>query len=803
MVSAVPGYRILGEVASGASGTVFRAEQLELGRVVALKILSPGLFDEQTTRARFLREARLQARLAHPRILRVYDAGIVDGHPFLAMELVEGGSLRELLLREGALSVARALRLAAGIAEGLAAAHRIGVAHRDLKPENVLLVDSEGVKLADFGLAKAYSESQTLQTAAGVILGTPGYISPEVLSGAPAGPGADVYALGAILYEMLAGRPPFDAPTVAGILRAQAEGRIEPLSSSVLAIPDWLERVTLECLSVAPASRPAAESLAARLAEMDKPVAHTRVLRSIPAAGAAPSGSPRTTRFNPASRPRRFVALAVVAGALLVAVALRSILALSVSPEATSDGLVVAVDSKEVSNPPPTDLPRHWVAVGTDSARFQFDKALPPGAVVTLGTRAGQRTVALTGGGPRYDIAGLEPGKPHLGRVESSGQSAPVSLTTLARSPRSGAAILGVDGIGVGAEVALAARGEDVAVAWTAAGPGPGRSSEIRVRESSDMGATWGTPRKLGEQDWRAHSLALCRTASRTWLGWVRTTSRGAPEQLSLVELGGSPAAPLATHCIALDPAPVTTDGFRALALAGGPNGGVHAVACVGAGPSGTHRLATTLLAPGSPRFPPFGPMLAIGHHRELRLLSLPDRLHLLAATSKPQVSAQLGWSWTSGENLRDWRPAREVTNPFESPAGFSVVPYRGGLLLAYASAGAVWTRRLDAEPEVVAEAVPVSSRPAARRLSFARETHPELASAVGHLSIVYFGLTTTYDWKLVVLGGESLAKLAPVAVQDLDGPTPKALAVAAGSQHLLAVWADDRGFVRALRLPR
>ncbi|MBI2945481.1 MAG: serine/threonine protein kinase [Candidatus Wallbacteria bacterium] len=800
MVSAVPGYRILGEVASGASGTVFRAEQLELGRVVALKILSPGLFDEQTTRARFLREARLQARLGHPRILRVYDAGIVDGRPFLAMELVEGGSLRELLLREGALSVARALRLAAGIAEGLAAAHRIGVAHRDLKPENVLLVDSEEVKLADFGLAKAYSESQTLQTAAGVILGTPGYISPEVLSGAPAGSGADVYALGAILYEMLAGRPPFKASSVAGILRAQAAGRVEPLSSHGLIIPDWLERLTLECLSVAPASRPAAESLAARLAGTDTPGANTMVLRLKPAAASGPSG---TIRLTPASRRLPLVAIAAIAGTLLVAAVIRSLPAVSVPPEATAGSPVVAADSKEVSNPPLKSLPRHWVAVGTDHARFHFDKALPPGATVTLGTRAGQRTVALTGDGPRYDVGGLLPGQLHLGQIESSGRSSPVSLTTLARSPRSGAAILGVDGIGVGAEIVLAAHGEEVAVAWTAAGPGPGRSSEIRLRESPDMGATWYAPRKLGERDWRAHSLALCRTKSSTWFGWVRTTARGAPEQLSLVELGGRPAAPIATHSVALEPAPVTTDGFRAVALAGGPEDGVHVAACVGAGQSGTHRLATTLLAPGSPSFPPWSPMVTTGHHRELKLLSLPAGLHLLAATSKPEVSSQLGWSWTSGENRRDWKPAREVTNPFESPAGFSVVPYRGGLLLAYASAGAVWTRRLDSDPEVVAEAVPVSSRPAARRLSFARETHPELASGDRYLYILYFGLTTTYDWKLVVLGGESLAKLSPVAVKDLDGPTPKALAVAAGPHHLLVAWADDRGFVRALRLPR
>ncbi len=135
----IPGYTIETPLASGASGTVYRAIQNSLGRAVALKILAPGLFDAGETRARFLREAKLQAALAHPNLLTVFDAGFVDGQPYLATELAQGGSLRECLSTEPRFSLSRGLEIAGEIASGIAAAHDAGIIHRDLKPDNVQL----------------------------------------------------------------------------------------------------------------------------------------------------------------------------------------------------------------------------------------------------------------------------------------------------------------------------------------------------------------------------------------------------------------------------------------------------------------------------------------------------------------------------------------------------------------------------------------------------------------------------------------------------------------------------------------
>ncbi|MBI4870383.1 MAG: serine/threonine protein kinase, partial [Candidatus Riflebacteria bacterium] len=204
----IPGYRILAQLGAGSSGTVYRALQSDLGRQVALKILAPGLFDAEETRARFLREARLQARLAHGNLVALFDAGIVGEQAYLATEYVDGGTLRRLLGRPAALPLQHALRLAQEIAAGLTHAHEAGIVHRDLKPENVLLTAGGTAKVADFGLARSMEGNQTLKTAADRIMGTPGYLAPEVLCGATATCAADLYALGVILFEMFAGRKP-------------------------------------------------------------------------------------------------------------------------------------------------------------------------------------------------------------------------------------------------------------------------------------------------------------------------------------------------------------------------------------------------------------------------------------------------------------------------------------------------------------------------------------------------------------------------------------------------------------------
>ncbi|MBI2943200.1 MAG: serine/threonine protein kinase [Candidatus Wallbacteria bacterium] len=340
----VPGYRILQELASGASGTVYRALQEQLGREVALKILAPGLFGAAETRARFLREAKLQARLVHPNLLHVYDAGFAGSRPWLAMELVEGGTLRDLLIRRGRLPQHEALALALGIGHGLAAAHQSRIIHRDLKPENVLLGDEWTPKVADFGLAKQLGAGHTLQTAADRVMGTPGYIAPEALLGAPASEAADIYALGAMLHEMLAGRKAFRGETAQEILQSQVAGSATPLSEELPGCPGRLEELLLDCLSGEPGKRPPAvsvviERLEALLGELpatpvsgqnasavDQSGVATAVLsqRRIEAAGG--ERRPAPTLAQRAAPGRRVPGWAVAAGvaglAIVVAIAI-------------------------------------------------------------------------------------------------------------------------------------------------------------------------------------------------------------------------------------------------------------------------------------------------------------------------------------------------------------------------------------------------------------------------------------------------------------------------------------------------
>ena len=209
----IPGYEMLEKLGEGGMGVVYKARQRGLNRLVALKMIIGGPQGRADLLARFRIEAEAVARLRHPNILQIYDIGEVDGLPFVSLELLEGGGLDDRLAgtpqpgRFGA-------GLVATLARAVHAAHQAGIVHRDLKPTNVLF-NAEGVpKITDFGLAKRL-ESDSRQTETGQIMGSPSYMAPEQArgEGKAVGPAADIYALGAILYEMLTGRPPFKGET--------------------------------------------------------------------------------------------------------------------------------------------------------------------------------------------------------------------------------------------------------------------------------------------------------------------------------------------------------------------------------------------------------------------------------------------------------------------------------------------------------------------------------------------------------------------------------------------------------------
>lgn len=205
----LPDFEIGGRLGSGGMGAVFRAVERASGRRVAIKVMHAELGADPVFGERFEREAALQGEIDHPGIVAVFGSGVSSGRPYLITELVEGTDLRTLMA-ERSLGVGEALRLVIGVAEAVSAAHGRGLLHRDIKPENILIDQDGSVKIADFGLARSLelSPQRPTLTAIGQAVGTPHYISPEQLAGDRVGAGADVYAVGVVLYELLTGRLP-------------------------------------------------------------------------------------------------------------------------------------------------------------------------------------------------------------------------------------------------------------------------------------------------------------------------------------------------------------------------------------------------------------------------------------------------------------------------------------------------------------------------------------------------------------------------------------------------------------------
>jgi serine/threonine protein kinase/WD40 repeat protein len=270
----VPGYEVLGVLGQGGMGVVYKARQVGLNRFVALKVLLGGAHAGGDERARFRREAEAIARLHHSNVVRIYEVGEHAGLSYFSMELCAGGSL-EQRLAGGPLPPPEAARLAATLARAVHAAHEAGVIHRDLKPANVLLADDGTPRITDFGLAKRLDAATEL-TASGVVLGTPSYMAPEQAGGRAreVGPAADVYALGAILYACLTGRPPFQAATpINTVLQVLADPPVPP-SRLRRQVPAALETICLKCLAKDPRHRyPSAAALADQL---ERPRAESR-----------------------------------------------------------------------------------------------------------------------------------------------------------------------------------------------------------------------------------------------------------------------------------------------------------------------------------------------------------------------------------------------------------------------------------------------------------------------------------------------------------------------------------------------
>ncbi len=316
-------YEIAGVLGSGGVGVVYRARQLGSGAEVAIKLLHPDHAANATLRQRFEREATALAEVAHPNIVRVTDYGVSAGTPFIVMELLHGQTLEERLAQEGPLAPARAIEIVSQALSGLAFAHARGLVHRDLKPANVFLEDANGdvrVRVLDFGLAKsvagARSSTEAVLTKAGSVFGTPAYMAPEQTVGDEMDARTDVYAVGVILFEMLAGVPPYTGKPYE-IAHAHLASPIPTLREKRSDVAASQELSTLF-------ERALAKEPEERFADAGEMLAAVRALRAPPVAriGEASSAGDvwaRATHATADGRPPRAKRGLGVAMALLVA----------------------------------------------------------------------------------------------------------------------------------------------------------------------------------------------------------------------------------------------------------------------------------------------------------------------------------------------------------------------------------------------------------------------------------------------------------------------------------------------------
>jgi len=305
-------------IARGGMGEVYRAEDADLARVVAVKLLSHQFADNDAIRARFTREALAVARLSHaPSTVTIFDVGEHDGRPYIVMEYLPGGSLADRLEREGAQPVARSLDWLGQAAAALDAAHANGIVHRDVKPGNLLLDSDERIKVADFGVASAADLGSF--TEAGTVVGTAGYLAPEQARGERATPASDLYALGVVAFELLTGKRPFERESSTAEAIAHVSAPIPPASDSNPSLPRELDDVLARGLAKEPEHRfGSAVALVEALRDALNRAAETTQIAALPVAAPGPDRR---------SRVPLALVLLLLAGALFAGILAAALLA--------------------------------------------------------------------------------------------------------------------------------------------------------------------------------------------------------------------------------------------------------------------------------------------------------------------------------------------------------------------------------------------------------------------------------------------------------------------------------------------
>jgi serine/threonine protein kinase/Tol biopolymer transport system component len=382
-------YRVLRVLGSGGMGVVFEAEDSQLRRKVALKVMKPSVAERPTARQRFLREARAAAAIEHDHIVPIYQVGEDRGVPFLAMQLLAGTSLDALLRKAGRLKPAQVVRIGRQVAEGLAAAHERGLVHRDIKPGNIWIESAHGgrVKILDFGLARPQNPDQEpgdepAPTDSGAVVGTPSYMAPEQARGEKVDSRADLFSLGCVLYELATGKRPFAGTGPLALLTSLALDTPRPPADS--GVPAALSDLILRLLAKDPAKRPAsAAEVARQLAELERK-----------SAAPLPETSPRRRRILPWVAAAGLLATAALVSGLVVIVRDKQgkeVARVEVPP----DGKVEVVDPTKGKDeakeqpplPPPTSgEPMSGLALVRRPAQL---KDVPSWTIETKGPRSG------------------------------------------------------------------------------------------------------------------------------------------------------------------------------------------------------------------------------------------------------------------------------------------------------------------------------------------------------------------------------------------------------------------------------
>ncbi|HSH21960.1 MAG TPA: protein kinase, partial [Candidatus Caenarcaniphilales bacterium] len=291
-------YRLVELLGEGGMATIYRGQDAQLGREVAVKVLRAEYGRDAAFVARFRQEAQAAASLNHPNVVNVHDFGMEAGDPYIVMELVEGGDLAQIIRERGALEPTTAARIAQQMADALEAAHAQGIIHRDIKPTNVLITRGGRVKVADFGIARAFSEAQL--TMPGTTLGSVHYFSPEQARGEVVTTASDIYSLGLVLFEMLTGRRAWtgDSPGAVAVARLAADA---PTASSVRPeVPPALDAIVRAALRRVPAERPTGAEISTALGRF---IVDPSAPPMLGAAGVFEAGTARTAAVAPPYRP--------------------------------------------------------------------------------------------------------------------------------------------------------------------------------------------------------------------------------------------------------------------------------------------------------------------------------------------------------------------------------------------------------------------------------------------------------------------------------------------------------------------